>query len=442
MATHFFRTDSLGHPAFFEPQLVKAEQTEGLDGTFSLELTAIGAVEISKGDHLIYRDDVGVLRDSVVVSPAVSHGTGGLTTSIICKDRVATDAADLFIVDQRNTQPTPIKTVLSKLFDGTPYTPTNIDTNAPAISFYHKDLWTCLCDLSKATGMEIYRAYSTDSAGHKGSLITAATVGLTDKLGKGSGELRRFDYGVGLTGVTRTVNADSVITCMYGYGKGLETDKGGHSRKLTFGSVNGGKDYVVVSDADYAKKWGIPDPVHGNVKYRIGTYENSDCEDAQQLLRETKAALAKASQPSVTYELDALLLDSDHVRLGETVAVVDSELGLRLTARVSKRVTNLLSGRATISLGAQSESFTTQTQSATSTAAASATGAVATAQAAAATQADVTPTVSRVSAGADGWDKAATLAGVIQLVNGLPEIVYDGKKYIFAPETGTFKEAQ
>lgn len=448
METHFFQTTSLGEPKRFEPRLTKAEQTESLDGTFTLELTAAGAVDISKGDHLVYRDDASSTRDVIVTSPAVTHDSGGLVTSIVCKDRIAVDAADLYIEDQRNTTPTRLDVIMGKLLKDTPYSYAGEKAKTATISFYHEDLWSCLCDISKATGLELYRSYTTDSTGHSnGRLITAASVGFVTQLAApdANTEPRRFDYGYDLTGVTRTINADSVVTCMYGYGKGLETDKGGYSRKLTFGSVNGGKNYVTISDADYARKWGIPDPAHNTTRYRVGTYENSDCEDATQLLRETKAALDTASKPSISYELDTLTLDPTGmygpVRLGETVQVVDSRLGLRLTARVSKRVTNLLSGQSTITLGVQSESFTAQAQGATSSATASATAAVAAAQGAVATQADIAPTVERVKDSGDGWDKGATLASVITLDNGLPEIVYDGKKYTFDPETGTFKEA-
>lgn len=448
METHFFRTTSLGEPERFEPRLTKAEQIESLDGAFTLELTAAGAVDVSKGDHLIYRDDAGLTRDVIVVSPAVTHDSGGLVTSIVCKDRIAVDAADLYIEDQRNTAPTRLDAIMGKLLKDTPYSYAGEKAKTVAISFYHKDLWSCLCAISKATGLELYRSYATDSEGHSNEkLITAASVGFVTQLAApdANAEPRRFDYGYDVTGVTRTINADSVVTCMYGYGKGLETDQGGFSRKLTVGSVNGGKNYVTVSDAAYARKWGIPDPIHNTIRYRVGTYENSDCADANQLLRETKAALDAASKPSISYELDTLTLDPTGmygpVRLGETVQVVDSRLGLHLTARVSKRVTDLLSRRSTITLGVQSESFTTQAQGATSSATASATAAVAAAQGAVATQADIAPTVERVKDSGDGWDKGSALADVITLSNGLPEIVYDGKKYSFDPETGTFKEA-
>lgn len=450
---HFFRTDGLGSPAFFEPRLTKAEQTEGLDATFTLELTAVGAVDISKGDHLIYKDDTGAVRDVVVVSPAVTHDSGGLVTSIVCKDRIAVDAADMFIEDQRNTQPTAVYAILDKLLANTPYQRLDKNTQTATISFYHEDLWTALCALSTATGLEIERTYTVDDSAYtNGTLIATAKIGFVKQLGDSSDEPRRFDYGADLTGVTRTINADPVYTCMYGFGKGLETDNGGYSRKLTFGSVNGGKNYVTIDDAAYARKWGIPDQLHGKNLYRIGTYENQDCEDAQQLLTETKAALATASQPSVTYELDTIVLEDGAttsagtvrgpVHLGDSVAVVDGELGIRLSARVSKRVTDLLTGQTTITLGAQGESFTAQTQNAASSATAAATAAIATAQSAVATQADITPTVTRVVQSGDGWDTAATLASVILLEDGLPVISYDGEKYVFSPETGVFSKEQ
>ena len=71
-----------------------------------------------------------------------------------------------------------------------------------------------------------------------------------------TGGHRRFEYGKDLTSISRTEHWGAITAC-YGYGKGLETDSGGYGRKLTFGDVNGGKDYV--EDATALKTYGRPD---------------------------------------------------------------------------------------------------------------------------------------------------------------------------------------
>ena len=60
----------------------------------------------------------------------------------------------------------------------------------------------------------------------------------------------RFTYGKNMAGCSRTVLEQDVYTALYGFGAGLPfTDeegsyKTGYRRKLTFGDINGGKNYV------------------------------------------------------------------------------------------------------------------------------------------------------------------------------------------------------
>lgn len=66
----------------------------------------------------------------------------------------------------------------------------------------------------------------------------------------------------------------------------------------------------------------------------------ADCEKADELLALTKAALADAVAPKVSYEVDVALIDGGvPVRLGDEVAVIDSSRSpeWRLTAHVVKR---------------------------------------------------------------------------------------------------------
>ena len=66
--------------------------------------------------------------------------------------------------------------------------------------------------------------------------------------------------------------------------------------------------------------------------------EFPECQDPQTLLELTRAALAEAVRPKVSYEVDVAAIDGGEAGLGDTVAVVDAERGWRLKARVVRRV--------------------------------------------------------------------------------------------------------
>ena len=59
--------------------------------------------------------------------------------------------------------------------------------------------------------------------------------------------------------------------------------------------------------------------------HRFGQVTFSDCEDAEELLALTKAALVDAVSPKVSYEVDVALIDGGvPVFLGDDVAAIDS----------------------------------------------------------------------------------------------------------------------
>ncbi|EHF02172.1 hypothetical protein HMPREF1008_00878 [Olsenella sp. oral taxon 809 str. F0356] len=155
----------------------------------------------------------------------------------------------------------------------------------------------------------------------------------------------RFTYGKNLAGCKRTVLEDEVFTALYGFGAGLPiTDDqgrwtGGYRRKLTFGDVNRGVNWV--GDDDARLVWGRWNAERTEKVHSFGQVTFSDCDDQNELLALTQAALVDACQPKVSYEVDVALLDGGvPVGLGDTVAVIDSSRDpeWRLTARVLKRV--------------------------------------------------------------------------------------------------------
>lgn len=125
---------------------------------------------------------------------------------------------------------------------------------------------------------------------------------------------------------------------------------GGFTRRLTFGSVNGGANWV--GDEAARLVWGRPDGAGGKA-HRFGHVVFPDCEDATELKALTLAALAAACEPRVSYEVDVAAVDGGAgVRLGDDVAVIDSSRSSEwhLRARCVRRVRELGEGEPAVRL--------------------------------------------------------------------------------------------
>ncbi|WP_346697398.1 phage tail spike protein [Thermophilibacter mediterraneus] len=190
-----------------------------------------------------------------------------------------------------------------------------------------------------------------------GGRVVARTIALPARRGGWRGA--RFSYGKTLAACTRTVLEDEVFTALYGYGKGLPildeqgVPTGGYTRRLTFGSVNGGVNWV--GDDAAREVWGRPDGAGGKA-HRFGHVVFPDCEDPYELMGLTRSALRAACAPRVSYEVDVAAVDGGAgVRLGDNVAVVDDSRApaWHLRARCVRRVRELGEGEpvARLTLG-------------------------------------------------------------------------------------------
>lgn len=172
--------------------------------------------------------------------------------------------------------------------------------------------------------------------------VTSRSIRLEEQKGYWRG--LRFTYGKNMAGCTRTVLEQDVYTALYGFGAGLPlTDEdgrytGGYRRKLTFGEVNGGVNWV--GDEQARLVWGRWNADRTAKVHSFGQVVFSDCDDPVKLLALTRKALVDAVQPKVSYEVDVAALDGGEADLGDTVAVIDSSRTpeWRLKARVVKRV--------------------------------------------------------------------------------------------------------
>ena len=176
----------------------------------------------------------------------------------------------------------------------------------------------------------------------EGNRVSSRAVRMPRKLGYDRG--LRFTYSKNMAGCTRTVLEEDPITAMYGYGQGLPaTDEdgnftGGYRRKLTFGEINDGKDYV--EDLAALELYGRWNAERTEKQHFFGQVTFSDCDDMYSLLYLTQRALQAANSPSVSYEVDVAALDGADAGLGDTVSIIDTSRSpeWRFKARIVKRV--------------------------------------------------------------------------------------------------------
>lgn len=197
-----------------------------------------------------------------------------------------------------------------------------------------------------------------------GKRITGRYIDITDRIGEDRG--KRYVHGHGLLEVVRETDASGIYTALVGRGKG-ETiygddgeATGGFGRAVTFASVEWrtadghpvdkpyGREWVEIPE--YTQAFGFPDG-----RPRIGIIDLGDIEDPAQLLRETYEQLQRLGRPQVLYR--ASVLDQGDTGLGDTVAIIRDDYGIRYKVRIVKKTTDLLTPeRVTIELGDRQES--------------------------------------------------------------------------------------
>ena len=307
------------------------EHREELGGEDVLSFPCLETPE--KYDRILWRDPQdGRWREHVVVRTDEALGAA-------CEVYAESSLCDLLgsYVEEERVSDLGLYGALGVVLEGTRWQASVLgwfDTHDCYL--YHVNRLAALRRACEVWGCEVEPAIVV-SGGHVSSRTVRAVAAL------GSWRGARLEYGRNMTGCTRTVAEDEVFTALYGYGAGLpvvdETGAftGGYRRKLTFGEVNGGVDWV--GDDSARLLWGLPDGSGGRA-HRFGDVTFSDIEDPEALLSRTREALAEVCSPRVSYEVDAIaLMGAVPVGLGDEVAVVDSSRAVpwRFRARVVRR---------------------------------------------------------------------------------------------------------
>ncbi len=392
-------------------ELLSFTHTDELNGEDSVAIAT--TFPLKQGYRLVWADKLNKVHEHVCQDPKGLHADGETLYTDTALNSVCELYGD-YIEDKRPYGYSYLK-ALEVALEPTRWKAGTVDqagTVASSLTFYHTSAREALQAILKCGG-ELETIIEVASG-----KVSARRIGIRQHRG-GSSTHRRFTYTKDLASISRTEHFSAITAC-YGYGKGVETDSGGYGRKLTFGDINGGLNYV--ADASALEKHGRPDG-SGGFAHVFGEYENGQCEDAEQLLAETEAYLAEHNEPGMSYEASVVDLVQfgrswEGVAVGDDVQIVDREFSpeLRCSGRVTKLATDLLGGSQTVTLGNVSETIADW-------------------------WAGQQQAVSGLSRRSSSWDVAASTpaAYLQQVVDGLNEqFNLDGNSYCFTSfEKGT-----
>lgn len=333
-------------------QLLSFIWTDCLNGEDTVDITT--TYPLKEGYRLVWQDLNGEPHEHVCQDPK-GASVAGLP---IYSDTALNSICELFgdYIEDKRPYGYSFQRALEVCLEPTRWEVGTVDqpgTVSGGLTFYHTDCRSALNSILECGG-ELQTSITVGADG-----VTHRRVSILKHRGEANGH-RRFSYGKDINSITRTEHWGAITAC-YGYGKGVETDSGGYGRKLTFGEINNGKDYV--EDAEALKLYGRPDG-KGGLKHVFGKYENSSCEDAHQLKDETQDYLDQHKTPGVTYEADVVDLVAmgrpwEGVGVGDDTQMVDSsfEPTLRCQGRVTKLVSDLLAKTQSVTLGNVTESI-------------------------------------------------------------------------------------
>lgn len=334
-------------------ELLSLTHTDELNGEDSVDIVTTFALK--QGYRLVWVDRLGKVHEHVCQDPKGLHAGGDTVYTDTAINSICETYGD-YIEDKRPYGYGFLQ-ALNVCLGPTRWTAGTVDqtgTVDKGLTFYHTSAREALQSILKCGG-ELETEITVS-----GGRVTSRRVGIRSHRGAKGGH-RRFTYTKDLTSVSRTEHYGAITAC-YGYGKGIETDTGGYGRKLTFGDINNGRNYV--EDATALRLYGRPDG-RGGRAHVFGQYENSNCEDAATLLAETLAYLDSRKEPGMTYEADVVDLvqfgrEWEGVAVGDDVQIVDTcfSPALRCEGRVTKLVTDELGGSMRVTLGNVTETIT------------------------------------------------------------------------------------
>lgn len=292
---------------------------------------------IEKGYRILYQDRLNEWHEYIIQSAKTKHDSNNDIFIEVYAENSFYETLGDYIEDKRPRNSTATNALSEALSTSRWEVGVVENLGLNTTSFYR-------CNVKDAVQNKIVKIWGGEfstSIKVEGNKIVSRKVNIFKKRGDDHG--KRFVYGKDIHEIEKVVNEEDIITALYGFGKGEEIEEtGGHGRRIDFADINNGKKYVENNAARL--KYGRNSD-KGKV-HVFGKIEFDDITDKEELLTKTKEELEKASTPKITYnatveDLAKYGFEYEGVKLGDTVTIIDEELGLRLKARVIKLVKNL-----------------------------------------------------------------------------------------------------
>lgn len=341
------------------PSVLSAVRTRNVDGTDRLEIACMG-IDLQKDDRVLVKCH-DAWREYAVVGVSRSRGSSAGAIAAVCRNSVC-ELSRKYVVEREGRGYTATQ-ALDKAIEGTRWSRGTVDAPGTAnVSFYHQSALKSIEDICAAYACELDATVEVE-----GNAVKRRLVHLRAHVG-GQTPRRRFEYSRDLVSVKRTVSADDVVTRLYPWGKGVETEGGGYSRKVGIADVNGGRAYI--EDAEATRRFGIPDS-NGVPQPSEGSWEDGNIEDPNELLKRAREVLKQRSAPTVSYEAEVAVMARagegiGGAACGDAVQIVDAAFDppLRLEGRILETVEDLTGdlGRSSIKLGNVVETYTKRNQ--------------------------------------------------------------------------------
>lgn len=325
---------------------------EKLNGLNVLEFTTLDR-DIKNKDRVVFQDELGIWHEFIVESIDDTHED----VFVYCEDSFYETRGDY--IDDRRFVNANFATVAQAVMSYTRWKLKIVDDiGTGTVNFYHTDVKSAVFeDMQNKFNFEIKTYVEITN-----SRISQRVIELRKQRGHDNG--KRFTYDKDITSISRTIDSTEFCTALYAYGKGEETENGGYGRRIDISQVNNGKKYV----ENLKAKEQFGKYVNGKREHIFATYIFEDIDDRKKLLEQAKKKLEELSEFKVTYKCDVLVLNKlledrahEGIELGDTVAVIDKDINIRVLARVVERKSYLNSTKADeIVLGNFIEDYATQ----------------------------------------------------------------------------------
>lgn len=330
-------------------EYLRADFEEFVRGNNSLEVEIPANHE--KAEHFVddnqiaFRDMEGRFRLFTIKELEDTDGEG--TRRIAICEPAMNELSDEPIEDIRPYDTT-AKDALTRALENTRWMVGNVaDLGINSTNFYYESVLSAIEKIIDTWGGELVDRVEIDENG-----ITGRYIDIVTRLGADTGKIWEMDKDI--INITRTVHSFPK-TAMYGRGRGLETEGGGYTRKITFADVewskaNGdpvdkplGQEWV--GDEEARKKYGRPDSETGERVHRFGFFEDGDEEDPAKLLKSTWEALQNENAPVVSFDMSIITFagiagyEHEQVSLGDTGTAVNRNIKPEIVveARVVRR---------------------------------------------------------------------------------------------------------